>query len=152
MRAHRAQEKRLRLKDSGDFMKIMPLFVVPLMFLAGCAGQVTPQQNASHQKGMVFSVPEASFTLTSECTRSAEVDHDEAGRPMVVVSMKRSPECSERAFETVFSKTGQRLTARYDGRVLTDDTLIVTPLDPGKPFRTSVANDSQAKCIVNFLD
>lgn len=133
-------------------MKIMPLVVAPLVFLVGCADQVAQQQHASQeQSGVVFSVPDASFTLTSECTRSAEVDHDEAGRPMVVVSMKRSPECSERAFETVFAKTGQRLTVEHDGQVLTDDALIVTPLDPAKSFRTSVENDAQAQGIVDSL-
>ncbi|WP_311950114.1 hypothetical protein [Halomonas piscis] len=135
-------------------MKIMPLVVAPLVFLAGCAGQAVQQQkNASQeQSGVVFSVSDASFTLTSECARSVEVDHDEAGRPMVVVSMKRSPECSERAFETVFAKTGQRLTVKHDGQVLTDDTLIVTPLDPAEPFRTPVEHDVQAQEIADLLD
>lgn len=70
---------------------------------------------------------------------------------MVVVSMKRSPECSERAFETVFSKTGQHLRVEHDGQVLTDNALIVTPLDPAAPFRTSVESDTQAQGVVDSL-
>lgn len=134
-------------------MKLTPLVIVPLIFLAGCVGQNAQHQDASQEKiGVIFSIPDASFALTAECTRSAEVDHDDAGRPMVVMSMKRSPECSERAFETVFSKTGQRLTVEYDGQVLTDAALIVTPLDPAKPFRTSVESDTQAQGIADHLD
>lgn len=134
-------------------MKIMPLVVAPLMFLAGCADQGAQQQHASQeQSGVVFSVPDASFTLTSECTRSAEVDHDEAGRPMVVVSMKRSPECSERAFETVFSKTGQRVTAEYRNQVLFESGLIVTPVDPASPTWLGVESDALAHEIANILN
>lgn len=134
-------------------MKVMPLVVAPLMFLAGCAGQATQQQNASQeQQGVAFSVSDASFTLTSECTHRAETDHDEAGRPMVVVTMKQSPECSERAFETVFSKTGQRLTVEYGDQVLTENTLIVTPVDPSSPNWIGVKSDELARDISGSLD
>ena len=116
-------------------MKLTPLVVVPVIFLAGCVGQGAQHEDTSQEElGVVFSIPDASFTLTAECTLHAEVEHDEAERPMVVVSMHRSPECSEKAFDKVFSKTGQQLTVEYKNQVLVESSLIVTPVDPASPI------------------
>lgn len=133
-------------------MKITPLVVVPLMFLAGCVGQDLQHQDTSQKElGVVFSVPDASFTLTAECTLHAEVKHDEAERPMVVVSMHRTPECSEKAFDTVFSKTGQQLTVEYKNQVLVS-SLIVTPVDPASPNWIGVESDALAHKILEKLN
>ena len=134
-------------------MKLTPLVIVPLMFLAGCVGQGAQHQDASQEElGVIFSVPDASFTLTAECTRHAEVEHDEAGRPMVVVSMQRSPECSEKAFDAVFSKKGQRLTVEYKNQVLVESSLIVTPVDPTSPTWLGVESDALAHEISSALN
>ncbi|WP_249978049.1 hypothetical protein [Vreelandella olivaria] len=134
-------------------MKINILAAMSLAFLAGCAGQGALHQNSNQeQQGLIFSVSDASYTLTPECTRSAEVDHDEDGRPMVVVSMKRSPECSEKAFETVFSKVGQHMTIEYGDQVLVHDSPIITPMNPASPFWTGVEDDALARDISEHLD
>lgn len=129
------------------------LAAMSLALLAGCAGQGAHDQNSHQaQQGLVFSVSDARYTLTPECTRSAEVDYDEEGRPMVVVSMKRSPECSEKAFETVFSKVGQHLNIEYGDQVLVQGSPIVSPMDPASPFWTGVESEALARDISNYLD
>ena len=128
-------------------MKIMLLAAFFMLSLAGCVGQ-----NNEQQQGLVFSVTEATFTLTPECTQRAEVDHDEEGRPMLVVSMKQSPECSEKASETVFSQEGQYLTVKYDKRVIVDRELIVTPMDPTSPTWLGVGSEELAREIEKALN
>lgn len=71
---------------------------------------------------------------------------------MVVVSMKQSQECSERAFDTVFSKTGQRLTVEYGDQVLVESTLIVTPIDPASPSWLGVESEAVAREISESLN
>src|SRR5690554_1492195 len=99
-------------------MNISKLAVIFLVSLAGgCAGQEA-QKSSQGQQGLVFSISdESSYTLTPECADKAKIDHDEEGRPMVVVSMKQSPGCSGQAFETIFSKAGQRLTVEYKDQI-----------------------------------
>lgn len=134
-------------------MKIIPLAVFSLMVLAGCAGQEAQHQNlGQEEKRLVFSVPDASYMLTSECTKKAEVEHDEEGRTMLDVSMEKSPKCSGKALETVFSKVGKRLTVTYGDQVLVENSLIVTSVDPSSPFRIGVAGDAQAQEILEALN
>lgn len=133
-------------------MKTTAFALGSLIVLAGCAGQGAQHHKLSQEEqGLVFSVPDASYTLTPECTKNAEVDHDEEARPMLVLSMKQSPECSEKAFETIFSKTGQRLTIEYGDQVLVESDLIVTPLDPSSPTRLGMESDELAHEISNSL-
>lgn len=136
-------------------MKIIPLAVVSLVLIAGCAGQGDQHQNPGQkEKRLVFSVPDASYVLTPECTSKAEIEHDEEGKTMLVVSMKKSPQCSEKAFEVVFSKVGQRLTVKYGSQVLAESGLIVTPVDPALPtwLGLGVNRDAQAQEIIDALE
>lgn len=126
------------------------LVVVFVLFLAGCAGQKA-QHSVQQEQGLVFSVASAAYRLAPGCTSRTEVVHDEEGRPFIDVSMKLGSECSEKAFDAVFAKTGQRLTVTYAGQVLVDSALIVTPIDPAGAFRVGAHSDDQAREIVNAL-
>ncbi|ART63214.1 hypothetical protein B9H00_09235 [Kushneria marisflavi] len=114
--------------------------------LSGCTSKAPDRSD----DGLILTSGSYTLPIRKACVSEIALDHDDASRPMVMVALVQSSECSGELKEFTNTHVGDPMAIRFgdEKQGMTLDSNMLGATDA--PFIVQVESDEQGQAIVDY--
>ncbi|SPJ32378.1 hypothetical protein [Kushneria phyllosphaerae] len=114
--------------------------------LSGCTSEAPDRSD----DGLVLKSGSYTLPIQKECVSNLTLDHDDASKPMVMVELVQSSECSGALKEFTDTHVGDPMSIQFgdEDQGMTLDSNMLGATDA--PFIVQVESDDQGQTIVDY--